>query len=317
MGLIKRERVYIMLSDRLIRYMVSPLQRPNQISDYGEVIFDSLVIEDGRIINEIELKKMLKRLIDHKKWRRRKLSFIVPDSFLAIRTENIPKQLSKEEAKHYIKLQLEGSIRLPFKNPVLDFQVLDKGDEQNDILLFAYPTERIMPYYQLFEQLGLEPDVADVSSLSIYRTYKQADLARKDEHLLMIQFGKNELVLTVFHQDVPMFNRHISFSNAFQAWKQDQEKQTLVWSHSLSAQDEFIDEQLLTIERFMDFYQYSIMDGQAQITDLLLTGDFTNLNKVSEQLELRFDLPVKPLTTDPAPEYAALLGLIIKGETTK
>ncbi|WP_017472729.1 type IV pilus biogenesis protein PilM [Amphibacillus jilinensis] len=315
MQLFSNLHVFVTITDRSIRYFVCPYNKPEQVADYGEVIFDVSMIEDGRIVNEEQLMLTLKMLIEQKKWRRRKLSFIVPDSFVVMRFEKIPSQLNKEEATSYIKLQLEGSIRLPFKKPVIDYQCLQEGDKENDILLFAYPSERLLPYYHLFDQLRLQPVVADVSYLSVYRSYVKQDLFRKGEHLLMIQWNKVDLVLTVFHDHLPRFSRHIHFANAFQAWEKDQVKHQLVWRQSTTATETFIEEQLLTIERFIDFYQYSVMNGLEQVTDLLVVGDFPDMEQLKQQLRDRLALPIKNfhLTNHLPLDYAALYGLGLKG----
>lgn len=315
MSLFQKDCVHIVISDQAIRYLVCGKNAQDGITDYGEVILDALIVEDGKIINRDQLTTIMKNLINEKKWKRRKLAFCVPDSFVTMRNEVVPKQLTKEEAKDFIKLELEGSIRLPFKKPVLDFEIIDKGEEKNDILLFAYPKERLEPFVTLFESLTLSPVVADISYLCAYRTYVALDLHKREEHLLMIQWNKADLVLSVFHKHKPKFNRHTHFNSTFQTWKKDAETNKLVWSQSEEALHEFIDEQLIMIERFMDFYQYSVMEGNAQITDLLIIGDFPDLSRLNNRLIERFELPLKSLDLpEKLPvQYATLYGLAIKG----
>ncbi|WP_440896002.1 type IV pilus biogenesis protein PilM [Amphibacillus sp. Q70] len=316
MQLFKKDRVFILFTDRTIRYLTWSNSKVNQVSDYGELILDSLIIEDGRLVNLELLTSILTNLIKQKNWKRRKLSFIVPANFVTIRQESIPKQLSREEAISYIKLHLEGSIRLPIKDPIIDFYLLEEGEEQNNILLFAYPSERLKPFHQLFEQLALQPDIADISYLTVYRAYLKADLPNQDEHLLMVQWNKYELVLTVFHQHIPKFNRQIDFSSAPQDWKKSEDGKELIWHSSTPTLAEFIEEQLLPIERLMDFYQYSIMNDKGQIDQILLTGDFPKQAVLEQQLKDRFDLPVKKidLPNDLPPEYTSLYGLGLRGE---
>lgn len=305
------------ISDRVIRYLVCHKQPQDRLEAYGEVSLDSHIIEDGKIINYDQLSFILKNLIKEKKWKHRKIVFCVPDSFVTMRRETVPNQLTKQEAKDYIKLELEGSIRLPFKHPVLDFEVIEHGEEENEILLFAYPKERLDPFVTLFESLTLKPTIADISFLSLYRTYIERDQHTRDEHLLMIQWNKEDLLLTVFHQHQPIFNRHIHFNASFQLWKKDPNGNKVIWNQSTEALYEFIDEQLLTIDRFMDFYQYSIREGNEEVTNLSLSGDFPHMDVVMNSLTDRFELPVKLIKLqDPLSiEYAILYGLAIKGST--
>lgn len=316
MQVFKKDHVFILFTDRTIRYLIWSNSKVNQVSDYGELILDSLIIEDGRLVNLELLTSILINLIKQKNWKKRKISFIVPASFVTIRQESIPNQLSRGEAISYIKLHLEGSIRLPIKEPLIDFHLLEEGEERNDILLFAYPSEQLKPFYQLFEQLILQPNVADISYLSVYRAYLKADLFKQDEHLLMVQWNMFELILTVFHQHVPKFNRQIHLSSAPQGWRKSEDGKKLIWHLSTPTLAGFIEEQLLPIERFMDFYQYSIMDDKGQIDQILLTGDFPKQAVLEQQLKNRFDLPIKKieLPNDLPCEYTSLYGLGLRGE---
>lgn len=316
MQLFKKEHVFILLTERTIRYLTWSGRNVNQDADYGELILDGLIIEDGRIVNLDLLKSMLTTLVEQKKWKRRKLSFIVPNNFVTMRQESIPNQLTDEEVGAYIKLHMEGSIRLPFKDPYLDYHLLEEGEETNQILLFAYPSERLKPFDQLFDAINLQPNVADISYLSLYRAYRKADLATQDEHLLMIQWNKYDLTMTVFHQHVPMFSRHIHFSQAPQAWQKNEESKQLEWQSNLLTLPDFVEEQMLPVERFIDFYRYSIMNDEGQINQMLLTGDFPNQMMIEQQLNERFDLPIKKLTlpNDMPSEFGVLYGLGLRGE---
>ena len=316
MQLLKKEHVFILLTERTIRYLTWSGHNVDQDLDYGELILDALIIEDGRIVNSVLLKSMLNKLVEQKNWKRRHLSFIVPDNFVTMRQELIPKQLTKEEGTAYIKLHMEGSIRLPFKDPYLDYHLLEEGEKENKIMLFAYPSERLKPFDQLFEEIGLQPYVADISYLSLYRTYKKTNSVMNDEHVLMIHWNKYDLTMTVFHQHIPMFSRHMHFSQAPQAWQKNEESKQLEWLSNLFTLADFVEEQMLPIERFIDFYRYSIMNDQGQINQVLLTGDFPNRAIIEQQLNQRFDLPIKKLTlpNDLPIEYGSLYGLGLRGE---
>nr|WP_268748305.1 pilus assembly protein PilM [Gracilibacillus boraciitolerans] len=229
--------------------------------DYDEVVFDTKVIEEGKIIDRKKLAVTLKNIIEEKKWKGRNLYFIVPDSSVTMRSEQIPASLNKEEAKSYIKLQLEGSIRLPFKNPLIDYHITNKGEEKNDILLFAYPEDRLQPYFEIFTEVTLNPVVADLSFLSTYRVCSELGLSSEEQHLLMIQWNRYDLVLTVFHQNLPIFNRHINFHNMFENYISAENNEQILWKQPEDVRQPFIEDQLLTMERFMDFYQYSVRNG--------------------------------------------------------
>ena len=316
MQLFNKEHVFILLTERTIRYLTWHSSNiVGQNADYGELVLDSLIIEDGQIINEELLTSMLNNLIEQKNWKRHKLSFIVPDNFVTMRQESIPKQLTKDEILSYIELHMDGSIRLPFKNPYIDYHLLEEGEDKNKIILFAYPSERLKPFRELFVDVGLWPNVADISYLSLYRAYLKAELATKDEHLLMIQWNKYDLTMTVFHQQTPKFSRHVHLEHAAQSWQKNEESKQLEWKSSLLTLADFVEEQLIPIERFIDFYRYSVVSDEGQINQILITGDFPNKQIIEDQLMKRFDLPIKKLTlpNDLPIEFGSLYGLGLRG----
>lgn len=312
MNLLNKDRINIFINDTMIRYLVSSKKNVTDASYYGEIPLEEGIIEDGKILDQKRFTTIFKNIVKDKKWKNKQLTFCVPDAFVTMREESVPKQLTKAEVKKYIELELEGSIRLPFQNPVIDFEVITEEEKTNKILLFAYPNERLKVYKDVFEQANVKLVVADLSFLSAYRTYYNLDLANKEEHLLMIQWSKTDLVLTVFNNQKPIFNRHIHLN------RNDLILNNEVFEDSMDANEhvwrELVDEQLVTIERFMDFYQYSIMSGEAQVSDLLLIGDFPGQASINELLTSRFNLPVKRIIfpNDLPPEYATVYGLTLR-----
>ncbi|WP_186576261.1 type IV pilus biogenesis protein PilM [Aquibacillus kalidii] len=313
------KQVNFVIKDRVVRYVVSSQPTIEGITDYGELVLEPGVMEDGKIIDNKNFQTSLEQLVKNKKWRNASLSFCVPDSFVTIREQLVPKGLSKEETKSYIHMELDASIRLPFQDPVVDFVLTGEEKDQSKILLFAYPKERINEFLKVFHLSGLKPKVADLSSLSLYRLYYKLDLPNENEHLLTIQWCKDATVLTAFKQNKPIFTRHIKSNLNRNSWVWDDTKNELVWTGEMEDLEQVISDQIVTIERFMDFYQYSVMDGTEQITKILLSGDFPNLNQVITAMRERFTLPIESMNKleeaihHPA-RFAEVIGLAIKAK---
>lgn len=320
----KKPNVYMVFTDRSFRYLVMDSMNETLL-DKNEIVFDTPIIEDGRVVNEQQVHSVLTNLVKNNEWKKSKLYFIVPDQFVTMKQEEVPAQLTYEEAKEYIKLQIGNTIRLPFKNPMIDFEPLDVSEEERDsnqqkILLFAYPKQRIQQLQRLFEDVGLLPEMADVSFLSVYRAYEhlnKMNVAQEEkQHLLMIQWHKFDIALTVFHNRVPQFNRHTHLPGAAQSWKKNPETNEWQWLRDQEAMDRIIEEQLMAIERFMDFYRYSVMDGEASVTDILLKGGFPKLDYVREWTKNQFNIDVQKISLpfDLPDEYTSLYGLTLKEE---
>ena len=61
--------------------------------------------------------KMLKRI------------FLLLNDFVSVREETVLLQLTLSEIKDYLSLHINQSIRLPFDNPIFDFQLIEKNDD--------------------------------------------------------------------------------------------------------------------------------------------------------------------------------------------
>ncbi|MCT2537948.1 pilus assembly protein PilM [Aquibacillus koreensis] len=313
-----KKQVNLIIKDRVIRYMVSKSESVEGVMDYGEFYLDTDIIDDGKVANPERFALILEKLVRKKRWKGKQLAFCVPDAFVTIREQLVPKEFTKEEMKSYINMELEESIRLPFSDPVMDFVVIGEENNQSKILLFAYPKERMKEFIDTFIQVGLKPVIADLSSLSVYRLYFQLDLASTEEHLLSVQWGKDAIVLTAFNKNKPVFTRYIKSTLNKNGWKWRAEDNDLYWNGEVEELDQVKEEQLVTIERFMDFYQYSVMDGTNQITKIVLSGDFPELDNIKQEMEERFNLKVETMEQALKDKmklpsrYLDVLGLAIK-----
>ncbi len=307
------------MKDRVLRYIVTSQPTIEGIIDYGEVIIEPGLLEDGKLVDGEAFQIVLEKLVKNKKWKNAPLSFCVPDSFVTIREQLVPKGLTKEETKSYINMELEESIRLPFSNPVIDFVIVSEEKDQSKILIFAYPKQKINEFLQIFEKVGLKPKVADLGSLSLYRLYYQFDLPNEKEDLLLVQWGKDATVLTAFSDNKPIFTRYIKSALSRSTWSWSDHEAELVWTGAEEDIEQAIADQLTTIERFMDFYQYSVMDGNDQITKILLSGDFPYMERIELLMKERFDIKIESMSRleeklkHPA-KYADVMGLAIKSK---
>lgn len=309
MQFIKKERPNLMITDTVIRYFNHTKKGP----DYGKIELEPGIVDDGKIIDQTKLFHHLKTLVKNKKWSRKEIAICVPDAFVTLREETVPIQLNQDEVKKYIAFELDDSIRLPFKKPVIDFATIEETEQDRRILLVAYPKERLQSYIELFEQLHCKLTIADLSFLASYRVFQQFDRIHKNAHVLLIQWRRTDLVLTVFDQERPIFNRHLHLPRLDTNLSDSDEPLDEAKIADPDLQD-MIEDQFVTIERFMDFYQYSIMNNEAQINCVLLSGDLSYLSTIKQALNERFSLPIQ--TVDDAQEfpkaYTELYGLSLR-----
>lgn len=159
-----------------------------------------------------------------------------------------------------------------------------------------------------------------MAALSLYRVADELSLVQKDAdtHFMILQWNPGDLSITVFNQERPTFNRHAQnevMGNSFE----HMQKGEWVWQESEAELEMQLEEQLNNLERFLDFYRYSVLDGEGRISEIILTGAYPNLEELKNQITERFLLNVKllELSHQLDPAYSALYGLTLRDEKGK
>lgn len=126
----------------------------------------------------------------------------------------------------------------------------------------------MISFFSVFTEAGLKVEGADLTSLSVYRYYYLQEENRGDD-ILLIHWNKDSIILAVFNEHKAIFTRYRNLAT------------------SLGMTDEqFINEQIIEINRIIDFYQLNITKGTSRITKVLLSGDFSHLQQVKNLLML-------------------------------
>lgn len=260
----------------------------------GERALPVGIIREGKIIDKESLTMILEECVDEWKIKGYDVRFLVPDHFIVIRKIQIPNDIDDDEIKGYLYLELGTSIHLPFEEPVLDVFVLGTVGDKKEVLLFAAPEQIVYDYTDVFEDVKLKPIAADVSSLSMYRLYQKLDLGNPKDHLMIIQFDLEMVNVSVFHDFIPMFMRHLTMELNYSLWKKNSEG-LLVWT---GEQDELMgqmEDNFTEIYRMMNFYRFSLQHGKAEVTKILLTGDHPSFENIYKRLVEMNEIPVETI----------------------
>ena len=310
----KKPHIYIEFGEKMIRYLaVDPSSQ--QIIEKDVLIFDAQIVTEGKITNPSLVESRLKILMNERKWRGAKTSVVLPEDSVIVREEQVPGQLTESEVKDYLALHMNQLIRSPFKQTSFHFEVLEPGEATQTILLLVYSSEVIHQYQELLENVGLTPQVADLSSLCLYRIllHQQASELDETSHRMVLQWHPTHNIMTVFHEHRPKFIRYSKASRLTELWDIDHEGR-FIWTGETETVANATEIQIDSLERFMDFYRYSVMNGEAGITEIYLTGTFPYLEQVEQRLNERFALPIhrfSPVESLEEP-YLTLYGLTMK-----
>lgn len=311
--------LYFQLLDKSFRYLaIHP--KDKTIMDQGDIVFDTQILEDNKIVNTSLLETRIDLLVKEKQWKNAKAHILLMDSFVVIREETVPAMLNESEVRDYLALHLNGSIRMPFENPVFDFEIFEKNEEEQKITLIAYPGEYINQYQRILEKANLKPEVADLTTLSLYRIAEKQGMLKTDEetYTLILQWNAYHLNMGVYHQDRPTFLRNAYSEHLADSWNLEKSGDW-VWQRSQEELELVLDEQLDGVERFLDFYRFSVLNGDNQISEIILNGYYPDLEYLKEKIATRFELNVQilKLPKEISHAYAPLYGLSLKDTKRK
>lgn len=298
MRLFNKQKINLIIQDHVIRYLEMKDPDMLQVKASGERYLPEGVIQDGMIVDRETLFLILEECVSDWGIKGREVQFLIPDGKLVIRKQQIPYELPKEEIKGYLYLELGSSIHLPFEDPLFDYVLLNENIETKEIILFAASEQLIEDYTTLLKDVKLKPVVADASCVALYRLLYVKQLVAPEEHVLCLQFDIPAVQLSIFHQHKPQFFNHIKLENDIKGWNFKQhtnEIQEIRWQGELGFVHGLIEDTLVEIERIINYYKFTINQGQQGITRVVLTGELPELTYVQERLQAKLEVPVTQL----------------------
>ncbi|MBM7691928.1 type IV pilus assembly protein PilM [Peribacillus deserti] len=315
-------RVHFTINDRFIRFVESG--KNNSFIGYGQKCLPEGIIVEGLIKEPEILQMMMEELIMENKLKGKKLSFSVPDSYIILRLVSVPIEINEEEIVGYLYMELGETIHLPFEDPVIEAVDLGIKGTQREVLLIASKESILNEYTEMFESVSLKPEIADLSMLSLYRLYYHLNVSKEEEHLLMIQIGLDNMLLSVFHQRKPLLLSQFKLpfdGSQYEIIRNRRGQEFFTWNGKGDQFDTLSAEVLVEIERFMTYYKFNFTQGSHEVTKLLIAGDHPHMTSFQEKIvstvDLQFESLLKPLfqtkkKTNIPPVYAECIGLALR-----
>ncbi|WP_048600478.1 type IV pilus biogenesis protein PilM [Rubeoparvulum massiliense] len=296
LGIGRRRRINIVIKDHVIRYVESKQSHLDGIGTQGELYLPPGLIVNGTIKDEDELYRRLAPLVKERKWKNRAVQFIVPDPYVVVRKMKVPPSIPEKELKGYLYMELDTTVHLPFKDPYMDVIPLHKETEDGqEILLIAAPAEIVNTYTHLFSKLKMDPVTADISPLALYRLYEEAIQGAGEGHLLLIQFDYEKVTVSIFDGDKPLFMRTMNLllpENGWEVAEEENGKTNIQYLQVETIGEGHIRETITEILRMINYYQFSLQGGMAQIDRAILCGEHPLLDKMHEQLQAELGIAV-------------------------
>jgi len=297
----KNRIINLVLNDHSIRFLELKQTEPPSAQRWSERFLPPGIISDGKITDMDSLTSILEECIDEWKMRRRSIRFLVPDPLVIIRKVSIPVEIQEDEIKGYLYLELGSSIHLPFEEPVFDYYPLSENEKTKDLLLFAAPEQHVMEYANLFSSLKLNPIVADISPLALYRLYYQLSQVDQNEILFTVQFDLTSVNLCIFEGSVPVVMRRFALPFEHEKWDIKKDSRGLMECKYTGDTEELVahfEEIFKEINKLIDFYRYTLNNEKQDITKFLLSGDHPMLEAIVEEMRERFEVLVELISLE-------------------
>jgi type IV pilus assembly protein PilM len=318
MRLFNKQKINLIIQDHVIRYV--DMKDPDllEVKASGERYLPEGVIQDGTILDRESLYLILEECVADWGIRGREVQFLIPDGKLVIRKQQIPVETLKEEIKGYLYMELGSSIHLPFEDPLFDYDLLHENETSREIILFTASEQIMFDYTSLLEEVKLKPVVADASCVALYRLLFLKQLVSPEDHTLCLQFDIPAVQLSIFHQHKPQFFNHIKVENDMKGWNFRQntnELQGIRWQGESGFVHGLIEDKLVEIERIINYYKFTINQGQQDISRIILTGEIPELSYIKERLESLLTIPVFLIDQSDHPlpaQFNVMLGLGLK-----
>lgn len=247
-----------------------------QFYQYGQKCLPSGIIHEGQIQDRDTLIMLLEELVTVYKLKGKTLSFCIPDSVVIVRKIAIPNEVLEDEILGYLYMQLGESIHLPFDDPILAAVPIADFTQNREAILIASRESVINEFISLFKEVSLKPLVADLSLLSIYRTYYHTGLANPEDHLLLVQIGLDYMLLSVFYQHQPVFVRHYPLEfieEEIEVTRSSSGLEYFTWTGDYGSIISRSKDMNAEIQRFLSYYRYNFSSHEQSITKIIITGD--------------------------------------------
>ena len=285
----KQQTVNLYITDYSIQLLELKSVEPLVVHRFFETYLPEEIVVDGKIKDAEKLSLILEQCLQDWGIKRKQVRFITPDAYVSVRKVKVPVDLKNDEIKGYLYLEIGHNIHLPFEEPVFDFVPLQENETDKEILLFAAPEATIHEYTELLGDLKLEASAADLSALSHYRfLYHQQHVSEK-ENTLLVEVKLDSINFSIFEQLKPIFTRHLQLDGMRKNWSYKLDPETQFYYLYEVKEKEFMlnhfRDVVMEIEKIINFYRFTLHQGDHQITQILLLGDNPYLDEFIEILQ--------------------------------
>lgn len=309
----RKKRVHsLTLDDDAIRYVRIKSRQPIVLEMAKEMPLPEHTIMDGRIAEEDVLRDVLAEVTKEWNLAKRDVAFLAPDTYVIIRRVAYPETVEIGELKSHFFIEIGSTIYLPFDDPVFDVVPYTANETENEAILIASKESIMQAYENVLESVKLEPVVADIAPLSLYRLAHHEHAFDGSEHILLADLHGRNLTVSIFYAHFPLFIRSMELEvplsmTTGEELEQQIEPATIV----------------MELEKLANFYRFNLAENDSAITHLVWNGAYARQDELLRAVRERLAIEALPLVKEPiscvdgtaiTADFHRVIGLALKEE---
>lgn len=171
---------------------------------YGVYDFDDTAVKDGVIVDYEKLAKAAVELFENNiigSIDTRRVVATIPASKAYSRVVSLSAKMSHKELTEAVNLEASQYIPIPLDDLYLDYSIVQKGAENNEVLVVGVPKTIVDSYLKFFDIIGLEVCALETTISAASRIITRVE--KSDEiPTILIDLGSLSVDLTVFDKNL-------------------------------------------------------------------------------------------------------------------
>lgn len=283
------------------------------------------VYDNGRILDTKRFAVSMKRVFQDLGLPQKGITLSLPSSTTVIRTLMMPR-VNRKQMRQMLDFQLRNDIRLPFANPVYDFDYFptpENNQHEVPILLVASPNDLVTGLNETFRKAGFGLAAIEPKGLSILRALK-AIRQSPQEGTIVVEFEAGRVDAHFYVNGGFVMTRSLDVNPeqyvqaamaAFLEWHGESESETEPGAFRIGREDwtlldrldnengipSFASDLGYQFERWLSFFHYSLNQRNVTMQHLWLSGQDARTKRLAQHLSGLLNMNVSTISAPNVP----------------
>lgn len=198
MGFLRGEPFGLDISDLSIQ--ITQLNKKRKVTSANYYEIDPGIIENGKVLNPSALVKGIEKAMNSAKPKTPRTSDVIaslPDSQIFMQVCNTAHEPNLVNFEKLLEKEARADIPLDISDMFADYQILNKGEEEQEVLFVAAPKEIVNDYTAVLAASGLRPVALDMESGCLGRCLLPSDF-KNSQSVIIVDIGARTTIISIF-----------------------------------------------------------------------------------------------------------------------